>query len=93
MVHFVRHASDERLQNEFDGVVDWALNPTKSKVVIFVTKKSLVLPSVMDGTYGHRIEEVHSAKLLGFTIDDNMNWNTHCRQVLTLLDNVSIACT
>ena len=75
---------------EFDGIVDWALNnglrinPTKSKVVNFVTEKSLVLPTVMDGTSSHRIEEVYSAKLLGPTIDDNMNWATHCRQVLTV---------
>ena len=43
MVHFVRRASDDRLQDEFDGIVDGALNkglrinPTKSKVVNFVT--------------------------------------------------------
>ena len=72
MVHFVRHARDEQL-HEFDSIVDWALNNELG-----------INPTVMDGTSGHRIEEVHSAKLLGLTIDDNMNWDTHCRQVLTV---------
>ena len=75
--------------HEFSHISTWcsqngiSLNTSKTKIMNFQTKQSIVLHPVVDLDTNIAIEVVHSAKLLGIHIDDKMSWDVHIQSLLS----------
>ena len=87
LVHFVRNASDDSLQDEFDNIKSWSdlaglqLNFSKCSITNFITSKSLVCPPVFSSDV-NVLPTVNEVKILGVTFSSNLLWNSHiCNQV------------
>ena len=88
ILHFVRSASEDHLQVEWDNIVSWSesvnlpLNFLKCRVMDFVTKKNLCLPhvSLRDGTF---LNCVSSLSFLGVIFTSDMKWNSHVDMIVT----------
>ena len=89
VLHFVRHNSDDNLSEEFKHISRWSvehglqLNPAKTKLLNFQTKRSISMPPLTDHTSGLVIELVSTAKLLGLTLDNNLRWEDHLQNTLS----------
>lgn len=87
ILHFIRKASDDKLQLEFNKVISWSecrglpINFTKCKVLDIVTKKTLNLSSIVtsDSTV---VPVVASITLLGVTISNDLRWNLHVDSII-----------
>lgn len=81
LLHFVRLDADDRLQDEINGMISWssehglAINPQKTKLLSFQTKKTLTTPKVFIGSA--EVEIVSSAKLLGVLLSSDFSWKAH----------------
>ncbi|XP_076039158.1 uncharacterized protein LOC143024257 [Oratosquilla oratoria] len=75
------------LQNILDNLKTWTesrnvtVNHNKTVVMHVCTSKQAVAPPQLSlGT--HSLQVVQSAKLLGITIDDHLNWNQHINNII-----------
>ena len=91
LLHFIRNCSDDHLQDELNHISSWcssnglALNASKTKVMNFQTKNSLIFTPIYDPATNVFIEALHSIKLLGIIIDDRFTWKEHVNQILSKL--------
>ena len=89
LLHFIRNGADDRIVEEMQHINEWsnshgmALNYDKTKIMNFVTKRSLQLVELRDPSSGVIIEAVRVAKLLGIMIDDQFSWKSHIDNVLS----------
>ena len=80
------------LQEDLDRLADWEqewlmeFHPKKCQV-IRVTKARKP-QEYYYFLHGHQLEVVESAKYLGVTINNNLNWNTHIRQVTSKANKI-----
>jgi hypothetical protein len=83
ILHFIRKASDDKLQFEFNNIVSWSesrslpINFSKCKVLDIVTKKTLKLSPIKTNDSMTVIPIVDSITLLGVTITNDLRWNLH----------------
>lgn len=88
LLHFVRQTSDDRLQAEWDNIVSWSLtshlpiNPSKCRVIDFVTKTSLSLSAIEIDSCGSFLNQVSSLSFLGVIFSHDLRWNDHFDNVL-----------
>ena len=81
IVHFIRNQPDDRLQSEWNNVLEWSsqanlpINMTKSCVLDIVTKRSIALSPVT--TSGIPLPQVQSLKLLRVTFTSDFKWDAH----------------
>ena len=59
------------------------INPDKSKYILFRQKQKHVVGTGVLKMDGIEIERVQNMKFLGITIDEHLEWNLQCRNVLT----------
>lgn len=82
ILHFVREAADDRLQEEWENIVSWSrsahlpLNLNKCRVLDFVTKRSLSLQPVVVSPDVF-LEQVDSHPFLGVRFCTNLKWDIH----------------
>jgi len=87
ILHFVRIASDDSLQSEWDNITSWSnstglpVNAAKCAVMDFTTKKNLVLSPVRVSTDSF-LPNVTSLKLLGVLLSCDMRWQLHVDSVV-----------
>jgi len=87
IVHFVRKSEDDKLQQEYDNILNWSssnmlpMNETKCRVLDIITKKSLVTSPVISPV-GH-LPQVSHLRILGVTFSSDLKWNTHIETVLS----------
>jgi hypothetical protein len=81
-LHFVRNASEDKLQFEWDNVRCWSssnclpVNFSKCSVMDIITKKSLTLHSICDSE-GNVVQNVKDVTLLGVKFCADLRWNLH----------------
>ena len=75
-----------KIQNNVHQLAKWAdlnhmsLNPKKTKYMCLTTRQkrqNLSSTSFQIQIMGHTIEETHSHKVLGITIDNTLSWSEH----------------
>lgn len=79
----------ERLQTCINEISGWCfsnhmiLNPSKTKCMIITTrqKHQLKLPKLNLTVQSQPVEQVNTHRLLGVTIDEQLNWKPHIRTV------------
>ncbi len=87
ILHFVRTASDDSLQLEWDNITSWSnttglpVNAAKCAVMDFNTKKNLVL-SPVQVSIDSLLPHVTSLRLLGVLLSCDMRWQSHVDTVL-----------
>ena len=87
IAHFIRSASEDKLQVECDHIVNWSrdarlpLNLLKCCTLDIVTNKSLFLnPVCAESVF---LPRVSFLKILGVTFSNDLKWNKHFESVLT----------
>lgn len=89
LLHFLRSSEDDHLQEEYNHLLAWSashgmfINPDKTKLMHFQTKRSIVLRPLIDNLSSSIIEVVSSAKLLGIIIDDKISWQEHLSFIIS----------
>jgi hypothetical protein len=89
VLHFIREEQDDSLCAELKHIITWSsekglqFNNQKTKVMNFITKRSLSLSPLVDVRTNTVIEEVFSARLLGITIDNKLSWQEHLSNILS----------
>jgi len=87
VLHFVRDASEDLLQDEFMNVCEWSknvglqLNFSKCFVTNFVTSRNLHCVPIHNSN-GFALTVSRSVKILGVTFSDNLKWNVHVDNVV-----------
>lgn len=82
LLHFVKTASDDSLQCEWDNLAQWSsirdlpLNLSKCKVMDICTKKTLQLAPIQLSS-GGVLRQVTSLRFLGVILSSNLKWNSH----------------
>ena len=91
MLHFVRQASDDNLQEEWNNIVSWSnstnlpLNFSKCRVLDFVTSRSLsVKPVILNPSESVPVflNQVKSLSFLGVILSSDLKWNLHFDSVI-----------
>ena len=81
----VNDADYKSLQNDLSNLQEWetrwkmAFHPQKCQVLSVTKKKSTIIHDYK--LHGHTLEHVKSAKYLGCTINDNMEWGEHINNI------------
>lgn len=87
---------NERLQNIFDKIAEWMkdhyleINYEKTKLITFYPYQKSPL-EINFTTNGTKIENVKEFTLLGVTIDTNLNWKTHVKNIRSKLSRFAYA--
>jgi len=84
VVHNIRNERDDRLQSEWDAICKWSadfqlpINSKKTCVLDIITRKGLSLQRIQtpDDSF---LEIVHSTKLLGIILKNNLKWDEHIK--------------
>ena len=63
-----------------------ALNATKTKVILFKNKRKTNISKLNFKLCRKKLHPVESARYLGVTIDENLNWKKHVNRHLTQTD-------
>ena len=88
ILHFVRNACDDNLQQEWNNVVSWSsahflpLNESKCSVLDIFTNKCLFCPDVFTND-GHPLQRVTNVRILGVIFSSDLKWNAHFDFVLS----------
>ncbi len=87
VLHFVRDASEDMLQDEFINVCEWSnnvglqLNFSKCFVTNFVTSRNLYCVPIHNSS-GLVLTVCRSVRILGVTFSDDLKWNDHVDNVV-----------
>ena len=105
ILHFIRSADDDHIQNEWNNAVVWAerqqlpLNIDKCRIMNIVTKKNFQLSPVLVSP-NNFLNNVSCIKFLGVSFTEDLKWNTHIndavskssRQLYILYNLVKASC-
>lgn len=89
ILHFVRSLNNNCLSEEFQRIKQWSskrglhINCQKTKLMDFITKKSIKFPPLIDIDSNCTVEVVSQAKLLGLILDDKLSWVPHLEDVVS----------
>ncbi|MEL7309549.1 MAG: reverse transcriptase domain-containing protein, partial [Pseudomonadota bacterium] len=87
ILHFIRKSEDDKLQAEWNALVDWSetislpINYSKSQVLDIVTKSRLSLAPVSVSSTVF-LKNVNFIVFLGVVISDDLKWNSHFDRML-----------
>jgi len=86
VLHFMRCSSEDKLQDEIDGIVEWTtkhsleINVTKTSIMNVITKKSVnCLPVYLSGNV---LDPVSHLKILGCFFSEDLKWNVFVDQMV-----------
>ena len=86
-VHFLREQAEDRLQEEWDNLMDWScstqlpVNLKKCQTMDIITKRSCTINPILT-VDGQSVKQVNSLCFLGVHFSDNLKWNAHFDMVI-----------